>query len=294
MKTIMKHLSCAMRLTAAILVVFCLTAGAEAPTLKFNFTTIDVPGALETWVEGINNSGAMVGQYIDSSGHSHGFKLIGSKVTNIDDPNGGTSCEGINLKGDIVGYWVKSNAYPQAFLYKGGKFTDIGPAGAQYSAAFGINDKDYVAGYFADSNNQLHGFLWNGKTYTTLGVPKASFTEAWGINNKAQVTVAWGDSAGNYEGAIYQNKKYTIVNVPGATDTIPHGIDTAGDIAFLWYDSANGLWHGALKHLGKFYKFDDPKASASTFARGINDHKVIVGNYATAEGGDSNGFKATY
>ena len=39
----------------------------------FAFTTIDVPGSLATAANGINASGEIVGTYVDSGGHTHGF-----------------------------------------------------------------------------------------------------------------------------------------------------------------------------------------------------------------------------
>jgi hypothetical protein len=43
---------------------------------------------------------------------------------------------------------------------------------------------------------------------------------------------------------------------------------------------------------GKYYPFDDPKASNSTRADGLNDNLEILGRYSPSTGG-SFGFKAT-
>jgi len=142
-----------------------------------------------------------------------------------------------------------------------------------------------------------HGFAWNGTTYTTLDVPGASWTWAYGINNKGLMTVEWGDSAGNYEASYYDGKKYKTIDVPKAVNSYVHGIDSAGDVVYAWSDST-GLLHGALctkctSSGRKYYKFHDPKGPKNTAADGINDHKLISGNYI-----DNNdvgfGFKATY
>src|ERR1700731_4499431 len=89
------------------LALLSLTSAAETPTLTFKFTTIRVAGAQSTAVYGINNLGAMVGSYVDSSGVRHGFRLAAGKVTKIDDPNGtDTYCFAINKAGAIVGYYA--------------------------------------------------------------------------------------------------------------------------------------------------------------------------------------------
>src|SRR5439155_20015031 len=46
-------------------------------TLAGTYTPIDFPGADSTEVAGISASGVMVGSYTDSSGSTHGFKLVG-------------------------------------------------------------------------------------------------------------------------------------------------------------------------------------------------------------------------
>jgi hypothetical protein len=50
-----------------------LAHGFEYNQLTQTFTTINVPGAAQTYLYGIDDAGAMVGAYVDSSGMSHGF-----------------------------------------------------------------------------------------------------------------------------------------------------------------------------------------------------------------------------
>ena len=55
---------------------------------SYTFTSFDVPNAASTRAHGINARGQIVGRYIDSSGHHHGFLLSadGTTFTTI-DPN---------------------------------------------------------------------------------------------------------------------------------------------------------------------------------------------------------------
>jgi hypothetical protein len=53
----------ALLLVLSMLLFVIAATAADAPTLTFKFTTVRVPGALNTSVEGIDNAGVIVGQY---------------------------------------------------------------------------------------------------------------------------------------------------------------------------------------------------------------------------------------
>lgn len=64
------------------------------------------PGAFNTEPYGLNNTGQIVGQYIDAAGHQHGFlfDLATNAYTTLDYPNAtGTYATGINDNGQVVG-----------------------------------------------------------------------------------------------------------------------------------------------------------------------------------------------
>jgi uncharacterized membrane protein len=268
---------------------------ADAPPLTFKFTTVNVPGARQTFPSGVNNAGVIVGQYVDKNGASHGYIMDGKKLITLDDPNGSaTACIGVNLNGAmmVVGAYNSASGNVIGFLYKGGKFTDIpGPTDAVASVATGINDSGSIVGWYADQLF-VHGFLLKGNNYTTLDVPGATGTLAEGINNGDEIVVNWS-SKGLLQSSLYRGKTYKTINVPGATQSGAAGINTAGDVVYQWLDS-NGLGHGALHHGRKYYKFGYPK-SAQSYAQGINDRHVIVGGYQTKSNKSPNqGFKASY
>ena len=80
------------------------------------FTTIDVPGATDTFAYGLNNSGEQVGYYVDQQGNVHGFVLRGGSFTTIDVPGSlATLVTAVNERGDLAGLWFDSNAI-HAFL----------------------------------------------------------------------------------------------------------------------------------------------------------------------------------
>ena len=101
---------CKSVLLAVFALMFMIAAtAAAAPTLTFKFKTIRVPGALTTTVGGINNAGAMVGNYlVKGGGNPHGFLVMDGKWTHIDHPKSpSTVCKNINSSGAIVGNYQK-------------------------------------------------------------------------------------------------------------------------------------------------------------------------------------------
>jgi uncharacterized membrane protein len=275
-----------------VLVFMIAATAAEAPTLTFKYKTVRVPGALLTTVGGINNAGAMVGQYLAKpGGNPRGFLVAGGK-THIDHPKGSsTICKNINSSGAIVGNYQNSSTTTMGFVYQNGKFTDIpGPAGAKSAAAYGINDNGVIVGSYQDSKG-LHGFRLTGSTYKTLNVPGATATVATGINNKGYVVLYWQDSMDNSESSIWNGKTYQTIDVPGATNTLAMDLDNANDVVFQWFDALYHP-HGALLHGGKYYTVDHPQ-SMGTYGMGINDKSVVVGFYAP-DNDYQGGFVATY
>jgi uncharacterized membrane protein len=76
------------------------------------YTTIEVPGAVQSQPQGINAAGDVVFRWFDAISVSHGAVLHNGKYYTYDFPNGtgATISEGINDVGDIVGYyWADVN-----------------------------------------------------------------------------------------------------------------------------------------------------------------------------------------
>jgi hypothetical protein len=287
---------CVMRF---VLLVTVAAVAADAPLLTFKFTTVNVPGAVQTYPGGVNNAGVTVGEYIDTSGATHGYILKGKKLTTLDDPKakaGTTAANNLNPDGaiSVVGVYTGSNGNTVGFLYKNGKYTDIPGPTVLSAAADSINDSGEIVGQFLDTSGVTHGFLLKGQNYTTLNAPGATATVATGINKSGWIVVYWTNSSGTVESSLTKNKgkSYKTINVPGATSTYALDLNAAGDVTYEWLDSG-GLAHGALLHAGKYYKFDHPK-SVQTYGGGINDMGVIAGGFQATSGGPYSGFKATY
>ena len=72
------------------------------------YSSIQVPGATATYVEGISNNGNISGFYEDTAGVPHGFTLINGQFTTVDYPGAAqTQVYGIDDAGDVVGTYFQ-------------------------------------------------------------------------------------------------------------------------------------------------------------------------------------------
>ena len=168
-----------------------------APPSTVTFTTIDIPGATYSEVDGINAQGQMVGVYADATGKLHGFYLDKGAFTNIDFPGATTFTEpiGINSRGQISGIY-DSGGTQHGFLLDNGTFSTIDPPGSTFTQAAGISDSGQVVGRYLNGSGSFHGFVLDHGSYTTFDVPGATRTDATGINSAGEITGDYVDSLG--------------------------------------------------------------------------------------------------
>jgi probable HAF family extracellular repeat protein len=248
--------------TSAFAAPVTVTAGAD-------LTTLDVPGANQTFANAANDAGETVGTYTDATGN-HGFLFSGGTYTSLDFPGGSqTEAEGINDGGQIVGY-ENYRAGTYGFLLSAGTYTLLDFPGAYLLHAAGINDAGQIVGFYNDSLSQTHGFLKNGDTYTPLDVPAASQTYAAGINDAGQIVGYYTDRT-NTHGFLFSGGTYTRFDVPGASQTYAEGINAAGQIVGFYNDGTgtHGFLAAALPA--------DPASAAAALRPPANDLLLGVG-----------------
>jgi hypothetical protein len=262
---------------------------------QYTFTTIDVPKATATLANG-NSTNAIVGQFDDADGNTHGFVLNKGNFTTIDVPNAldpgvfATSVNGINAPGRLVGtYFVGSTNH--AFFENDGNFIKLDPANVRSQGGF-INAKDQVVGTYRDSNQYRHGFIWLNGNFTTFNVPgdvSPLGTVAFGINDIGDVVgnyVAVSD--GNRHGFLRSSNGavFTTLDAPGAVITTAEGINNARTIVGAYFD-ANGTLHGFVRNNGFYTTVDVPGpggAAQQTEINSINAKGEIVGFYFDSNG----------
>jgi hypothetical protein len=170
------------------------------------FTTIEVPFSGATWTEpgGIDNSGQIVGYWLDAT-TSHGFLLSGGTYSSFDYPGAVfTVGNGINNHGDIVGFYGDTSGVYHGFTLSGGTYTSIDAPGATATEAYGVNDSGDVVGIYcltakcADHFETFDGFVSIGGTITTITIAGATASGPTGIDNKGAIAGVYYDAGGHH------------------------------------------------------------------------------------------------
>ncbi|MGC2196634.1 MAG: hypothetical protein WA628_18315 [Terriglobales bacterium] len=162
-------------------------------------TTLDFPGATQTYAFGINESGAVVGEWdvLDAQGNLlayHGYTWKDGTFSEVNFPGSAdTALIGINAEGDYVGIWDSDITSPNGHGFVCSKQTcaSFDVPGATLTQADDINDRGQIVGAFIDTNSAAHGFLKVRDSFTVLDYPGAVTTVPWGINSR-------GDIVGNH------------------------------------------------------------------------------------------------
>jgi TolB-like protein/DNA-binding SARP family transcriptional activator len=278
----------------------------------YGFVTIDVPGATNTEVTGINNVGQVVGFYSTPTDWDRGFSYDGNTYTTLNYPGtvvnrdrywGGTAAQSLNDSGVIVGGHGRTYlGVPYGFTYSGGGFRAMpSQPCALASEARGVNNGGQIVGISELSRsscfphptsmaNPSVGYLYSGGTFTALAPPGSMGSSAHGVNNHGIVVGSYADAAGTRHGFQYVAGHYTTIDVPGSTSTSAMGVNNVRQIVGS-YTLPDGTQHGFLLSEGTFTTIDVPGATA-TAAAGINNAGWIVGNY-TDSTGTHHGFEKT-
>ncbi|MBZ5597048.1 MAG: DUF3466 family protein [Acidobacteriia bacterium] len=218
-------------IVAFVLVLLCIASLPAAA--QVTYTTIDVPGAVVTVVQGINSAGDLVGYYANAEpGVTHGFLFRNGVFTSIDYPGAdSTSASGINDSGLIVGSALKGTE-EVGFTYDGTKFTAIRVHRQSATTIWGINNTSVVVG--GDGTlSATRGYALRDHHLKVIS-PPGSFVVAYatGVNDFGEI-VGFVSSGGDGRGFLYRHGGYKTIVVPGALQTE------------LWASTTMGrLWGG--------------------------------------------------
>lgn len=156
---------------------------------------------------GINNSGIAVGDFTDSAGLSHGYRLnINThRFTRITIRNAASvTATGINAGGSIVGFFTNAAGKVVSFLRRpNGQVIKFAKVGADMTQASSINKGGLVAGSYTISNNTF-GFTWlAGRGFRTVNDPNGiGSTVITGVNNAGDLVGFYSDNHGNTNGLL--------------------------------------------------------------------------------------------
>jgi hypothetical protein len=285
----------------------------------YRFTNFDgpTPNTMGTTMNGISNSGAVVGFTADAAGNLFNFTAnpTATLATTALNINGSTTAmaNGINTSNVVVGF----DGNTSAFILHGNSLVTFIPDGGTSAIAFGINDKGMVAGQYTNASGATPGFVFNGTTVTTINAPSgANVVNAQGINNNGLTVGFYVGNDGQDHGfqfklssavnnvgtgaAIADPTIPTVPGEPGATFVFSQilGINDHG-IAVGYYGDSTNSQHGFLynTNTGQYSFLDDPNEGFNggvevTQITGINNAGEITGFY-TDTAGLAHGFVAT-
>jgi hypothetical protein len=212
-----------------------------------------------TAVFGMNDTGAMVGQYVDPATFlQHGLKISVDPGTNQPvlepyDVQGAlqTSLKSINSAGDFVGRFVDQNKAAHGFLQRANEplvQIDFNNDPASNTVTQGINGLGQIVGRFGP-NSASHGMLLpNGAGGATvdlhpqiaaqLHAANGSFNS---INDLGQIAGYYADSAGDTRGFFATQLRYAVA----ATSKSCSAIVLSGGAYTDSYDSNMGPYSSA-------------------------------------------------
>jgi probable HAF family extracellular repeat protein len=275
-----------------------LARGESRAERAFDFTTIDVPGAVFTSASGINPRGDIVGNYTDGTGRTHGFLLRDGEFTTIDfrDAAGtvvaGTGAAGIGPSGEIVGSYsvagepaVNSHGY---LLTKQGEFVAVNYPGHTNTTVQRILPDGTILGCRHDNDNMgsMKGVVITRSGSEEIGL-FASMTNGATPDHRRIVGFYRNMAANRNEGFLIDDGDFTPLVVPGSTGTSAWDMNPAGEIVGVYTKA--GV-HGFVLRDEGYVTIDFPGATV-TRVFGINARGDVVGNYVAA--GQTHGYLAS-
>jgi uncharacterized membrane protein len=279
-------------LVIGALATFAIAAtalGAGEEGNEFVFASVDVPGALRTTAQGINDAGEISGIFLDARGE-HGFLLGHGEVTVIDYPGAAwTYVYGINAQGDVVGIYGRPGEpdplfAPATVVMHGflrsrkGQFTDVHYPGHLYEIAQRITSTGIILGCYHDTDfmDSMYSFT-RSRDGSFEGFPLPNSMHTGATPDGSMIAGIYG-SVHSY---LLDDGRFLPFDVPDSTLTNALDINPEGDIIGHFRDRA-GVFHGFLRNEnGEFTSIDFP-GSNNTQARGINARREIVGRYTDA------------
>jgi len=234
------------------LLLVIVVAAADATT--YDFLTFAGPGGANIQPAAINNSGQIVGYYVDSAGTPHGFlRATDGTITTIDVPGAtATIAASISNTGWIVGSYANSG-------------TTVGEIVGQT-----VN----------------HGFTLSpdGKTLTTFDVPGASTTVPIAVNSSGLVVGQCSLASDPYVGVLgfmMSPDGKTFTTFSAVDNTYPAGMNDNGDVVGYVYGEEGSTRQGWLRTADGTLTTIQDTLGNETRAFSVNNNGQIVGYYQT-------------
>jgi hypothetical protein len=255
-----------------------------APDVTFEIlATFDYPGALETSPSGINESGTIVGSFVNGFNQVQSFVRYpdGTFSDPIMYPNAdATYLSGLNNTGTMCGTYLLGGFY-HGFFLSGSIFTNF-DLNTPNTLLKGVNDAGNFCGTTIDQ-----GFVSIDGTLTRFDIPQQAIVDAYGINNLNWVV---GGAVANHGYEIEYSflrrpdgKLRWPIQSPEFRNTGMFGVDDKGRMVGFVTDLTAPTQAVFLRGTDQFTCFVYPGAIFTEFTD-INNRGLICGQYDSPDG----------
>ncbi len=278
-----------------MLLALCGFASSALADYTYQYTTIDYPGADESWLYGLNDDGFVAGAFRDAEGKVHAYVYDGvGNYTVLNYPDEPyvtvtrTIAQDINNSGHVVGSYEDGAWVQNGFIYDGEDYTALTYPEGEYTQTYatGMNNNGQVVGYYMPGPiyTETYGYLYDAGAYSRIHYPGSTYTWALGIND-AGVIVGYYQTATGRHGFKYDAGAYTSIDFPAASTTQATDINNAGHIIGVY---KIGLGYQGFLYDGVSFSSVAFPGASDTWPESINGPGRMVGNYYLA--GDFHGF----
>jgi hypothetical protein len=278
-------------IAATATAAFAQAAGSTTGKCAFQTLNFPPPATNSTPVA-LNDSGAIVGNFIDSKNAGHGFLLYQGRLTTFKFPGSvSTSVSDMSRNGIIVGgYNVAGDPKQHAFMVNAGGFRNItlpGHPNADVTVS-GVNANGDVVGNFSSDNGaSTTGFLLRNGKLTILSFPGATGgTMPTSINDEGVVVGEFFINLVNVNPAfMWKDGVFSNVNPPGNDGFVNAAKVSNSGVVVGSYEAFDGT-HGFALENGTYTKIDAPGFVQATFILAVNkfDNILVQAQQNTQQG----------
>ena len=245
----------------------CAVAAVAVPSAhagNFVYTSIDVPGAVATFPNSVNDAGVVAGTYQASANGSQygGFLWSNGTFTTFTGHDARNSVGGpVVTNGGMVAFAASGphgNFQTALIRRPDGQVTTIKTPLHGDSWVYAANNHGQIVGDYSTAGSAVrYGFLARDRQAVDLSVAGAANTFPVSINDQGIVAGWYGLTVGGpLHGFYYENGAFTTFDPPGADLTVTVTINRAGDIAGYYYTPATGTGtFGFVLSHGHFHKY---------------------------------------
>lgn len=252
-------------------VVICAVVSATADTPSYSYQEFAFPGAANTQLFGINNSGSVIGHSDNGA-----FLYANGNFTSISVPGAdATVALGINDLGQIVGYYLLHDSWQtHGFLFSSSMFTTIDIPGTGWTELTGINNAGQITG-ISDSG----GAVFSSGTWSAVQVPGGTAQWVHALNDKGDVAGTYVACNGGCDTGYAYIGGQLVVLATGWDARAINDRGTIGGVAYVPIGDGEYDYRGFVIADGSTQVFDN-----TSIVNGLNDNGQWVGTQYRDDG----------